>query len=290
MIQPIKNFRCGLPLLVFTAAFFLGLGSFAGFYLKESLSKASNLQFPTPAPQAPTMLVSEEADKDKIPADCKAAVTALKQFLAATTVDERLRYTLGGKAMKPQMERYYQQAAEKPETEARIDFVRTDPNTELGSGRHCVLSLESEAWEFAVPVMLEEKADGFKVDWVAFVEFKDRLLERFFKSPSTEPLRFRVGIQRVHYFEDGVPNISSKDCFLISPAPPNSFQGHVFLEKDSELAKKLRVSMPWEDHQWAMVELEWKKKGQQQWVELKKVPQMHWYQDPAELEEMRQKQ
>jgi len=40
--------------------------------------------------------------------------------------------------------------------------------------------------------------------------------------------------------------------------------------------------MSWETHVWAIVELEWKKQGSQQWVELKGVPQMHWYSLPAD--------
>lgn len=283
MIQTIKNFRCGFPLLTFTAALFLGLGGFVGFYLKGSLSATSALQSPTSAAPSPIAVVSIEADKDKIPEESKAAVKAMKQFLAATTVDERLRFTLGADVMKPQMERYYQQASAGPVTVERIEFVRQDPNPVGGAGRHCILSLESKAWEFAVPVMLEEESDGFKVDWRAFVEFKDRLLEKFFKTYQEEPLRFHVGIQRAHYFGDEVRDRSRKDCFRVSPAPPNSFLGDVFLEKGAELANELRTSMPWETHIWAVVELEWKKQGSQQWVELKAVPQMHWYSLPAEL-------
>ena len=274
MIKTIKNFRCGFPLLSFTAAFSLGLGGFAGFYWRDSLSSPS-------APPSPIALVSVEADKDEIPEEGKAAVKAIKQFLAATTVEERLRFTLSADTLKPQMERYYQQTSEGPVTVDRIEFVRQDLNPVGSAGRHCILSLESKAWEFAVPVMLEEQSDGFKVDWPAFVEFKDRLLEKFFKTYQEEPMRFHVGIQRVHYFGDEVSDASRKDCFHVSPPPPNSFQGDVFLEKDAELAKELRTNMPWETHIWAVVELEWKKQGSQQWVELKAVPQMNWHALPA---------
>jgi hypothetical protein len=283
MIQPVKKISCGLPLLAFTAATFLGLGGFAGFYLRDVLPTNAKPQSPAlaskaPAPAlVPAVLVSEKAGKDEMPKDAEAAVKALKEFLAATTVDERLRHTLGGDGMKPQMESYYQQAHEAPATVDRIEFVRMDPNPELGTGRHCILSLESKAWEFSVPVMLEEEPDGFKVDWVAFVEFKDRLLEKFLKSYQEEPMRFHVGIQRAHFFGGGVPDVTRKECFRVSPAPPDPFRGDVFLEKDAELAEKLRESLPWETHVWAVVELEWKREGAQQWVEVKEVPQMHWY-------------
>ncbi|MBB5032075.1 hypothetical protein [Prosthecobacter vanneervenii] len=245
---------------------------------------------PTPTPNtaaannpavAPSGLGEAQAiEEEGIPPAAKPAADAIKKFLAAKNLSERLQYTLGADLMKPLMERYYARSPEGPITVDRIQFVRMDPNPELGTGRHCILSLENKTWEFPVPVMLEEKDDGFKVDWIAFVEFKDRMLEKFFQSYQEGKARFHVGIIRHHYFEDGVPNLDHKDVFRISPAPPNSFQASVFLDKDSPLAVELRTMLPWETHVWAVVELEWKKLGSQQWVELSAVPQMHWYSLP----------
>ncbi|MDB6006288.1 MAG: hypothetical protein JWR15_3275, partial [Prosthecobacter sp.] len=209
------------------------------------------------------------------------AAEALKKFLSAKSLDERLPHTLGPELMKPLMERYYGRAPDGPILVDRIQFVRMDPNPELGSGKHCIFSLENKTWEYSVPVMLEEKPDGFKVDWVSFVEFKDRLLEKFFKTyQEGEPCFFHVGILRSHYFKDDVPNLEHKDVFRVSPAPPNLFQDIAFLDKTSDLAQQLRSQLPWETHVWAVVGLQWKKLGSQQWVELTSVPQMHWYSLP----------
>lgn len=228
----------------------------------------------------PATLQANTVSEDDAPPEAKPAVEALKKFLTSTSLSERLQYTLGAEHMKPLMERYYTRSADGPVIVDRIQFVRMDPNPELGSGKHCIFSLENKAWEFPVPVMLEEQPDGFKVDWLAFVEFKDRLLEKFFQAYQEGPARFHVGIIRHHYFEDGVPNVDHKDAFRVSPAPPNAYQASVFLDKDSALAQELRVRLPWETHVWAVVELEWKKLGSQQWVELSAVPQMHWYSLP----------
>ena len=232
-------------------------------------------------PAAPGNLTQAPViEEDDIPPSAKPAVDALKKFLAARSLEERLPYTLGADLMKPLMERYYSRSPDGPVVVDHIQFVRMDPNPELGSGKHCILSLENKTWEFSVPVMLEEKEDGFKVDWVSFVEFKDRMLEKFFQSYQEGKACFHVGIIRHHYFEDRVPNLDRKDAFRVSPAPPNPFQESVFLDKESELAQELRSRMPWETHIWAVVELEWKRLGSQQWVELSAVPQMHWYSLP----------
>ena len=236
------------------------------------------------SPQTLTPSIPSAAEptiKEQAPEEAKDAVHALKQFLQASTVSERLAYTLGADVMKPLMERYYSRTTDGPVMVDRIEFVRMDPNPELGSGRHCIFSLENKTWEYPVPVMLEEQPDGFKVDWLAFVEFKDRLLEKFFQNYQEGAARFHVGIIRHHYFEDDVPNLDRKYAFRVSPAPPNIFQASVFLDKESELAQQLRSRLPWENHVWAVVELEWKKLGTQQWVELSAVPQMHWYSLPT---------
>jgi hypothetical protein len=240
-------------------------------------AESSGAPTTSPANQGQTHVIEEEG----VPAAAKPAVEALKKFLAAKTLPERLPYTLGADLMQPLMERYYSRAPDGPVVVDRIQFVRMDPNPELGSGKHCIFSLENKTWDFSVPVMLEEKDGGFKVDWVAFVEFKDRLLEKFFKTyQDGEPCYFHVGIIRHHYFEDGIPNLDHKDAFRVSPAPPNPFNAFAFLDKNSKLADELRDRMPWETHVWAVVGLQWKKLGSQQWVELSSVPQMHWYSLP----------
>jgi hypothetical protein len=246
---------------------------------KTAANSAPDMVSPTAAPDASTQTHADV--EDDAPPEAKPAVEALRKFLSANSLSERLQHTLGAEHMKPLMERYYTRLADGPVIVDRIQFVRMDPNPELGSGRHCIFSLENKTWEFPVPVMLEEQSDGFKVDWLAFVEFKDRLLEKFFQSYQEGAARFHVGIIRHHYFEDGVPNIERKDAFRVMPAPPNSFQASVFLDKDSALAQELRTRLPWETHVWAVVELEWKKLGSQQWVELSAVPQMHWYSLPV---------
>lgn len=222
----------------------------------------------------------DEAD-GAIPAKARPAAEALRKFLSATTLEERLRYTLGADMMQPLMERYYARASEGPIVADRMQFLRFEPNPELGSGSHCIFSLENKTWEFPIPVMLEEQADGFKVDWLSFVEFKDRLLEKFFKNYQEGPMRFHVGIMRHHYFEDGIPNIERKDAFRICPSPPNTFQASAFVDKDSAFGAEMRKRLSWDACTWAIVDLEWKKLGNQQWVELTGMPQTHWYSVPT---------
>ncbi|MEN3941283.1 hypothetical protein WJU23_08315 [Prosthecobacter sp. SYSU 5D2] len=236
------------------------------------------------SPDTTSSVVMPAASEVKIEVseEGRPAADALLKFLNAKDLQERLKYTLAASSMKPLMERYYQTQADGP---IRIDaagLVRLDPKPQMGGGAHAVFGVESRAWEYPVPVMLEEGRDGWQVDWLSFVEFKDRILEKFFEEYQEGAARFHVGITRMHYFEGKVPNSDNKDAFRIGPAPPNPFLTTVFVEKDSQVGRDLKERIPWGAQVWAIVELEWVKLGSQQWVQLVGVPQLNWYSVPPE--------
>lgn len=223
----------------------------------------------------------DEKPSETVPPEAQPAFNALKAFLEASSADERVRHVLGADFMKPLIERYYSRNNDGPITVDHISFGRYDKQPDLGSGAHCIFHIESKTWEHPVPAMLEEQPDGWKVDWLTFIELKDRKLEEFFKTYQEGKAMFHVGIFRQHYFGDEVPNRDQKDAFSVGLPRPNPFRAPVFLSKDAALSKELRDRLPWEVHVWAVVELEWKKLGSQQWVELVSMPQMHWYSVPA---------
>ena len=230
---------------------------------------------------ATTGTLETKAVHVEVPLEAEPAAEALKKFLGAQNMAERLSYTLAADAMKPIMERYYSVNADGPILIDAIGLVTYHPKPQIGGGAHAIFGVESKTWEFPVPVMLEDVGGSFKVDWLSFVEFKDRLLEKFLLTYQEGTARFHVGITRTHYFEDNVPNSAGKEAFRISPAPPNPFMATVFVEKDSTMGRDLRDKIPWGAQVYAIVELEWTKLGNQAWVELKGVPQLNWYSVPT---------
>jgi hypothetical protein len=230
---------------------------------------------------ATTGTLETKAVHVEVPLEAEPAAEALKKFLGAQNMAERLSYTLAADAMKPIMERYYSVNADGPILIDAIGLVTYHPKPQIGGGAHAIFGVESKTWEFPVPVMLEDVGGSFKVDWLSFVEFKDRLLEKFLLTYQEGTARFHVGITRTHYFEDKVPNSAGKEAFRISPAPPNPFMATVFVEKDSTMGRDLRDKIPWGAQVYAIVELEWTKLGNQAWVELKGVPQLNWYSVPT---------
>ncbi len=265
--------------------------------IAESMTKpaASNpeaglVEVPAKAPTSAVMVpesndvttTSEHKDlKLEVPDEAKPAAEALQNFLNAQTLQERLKYTLAPDAMKPIMDRYYSANPDGPIRVDAVGLVTYHPKPQIGGGAHAIFGVESKTWEFPVPVMLENTGGKFKVDWLSFVEFKDRLLEKFLHTYDEGPARFHVGITRTHYFEDKVPNSAGKEAFRISPAPPNPFLATVFVDKESTLGRDLRDKIPWGAQVFAIVELEWMKLGNQAWVQLSGVPQLNWYSVPS---------
>jgi hypothetical protein len=208
------------------------------------------------------------------------AVDGLRLFFAAKDYMQRSQYVLGAQTILPVMERYYSKMSDGPIPVEDIKLLRYDPKPEIGTSAHAVFTVSSKLWSYPIPIMLQEEKEGFKVDWLAFVEFKDDLLYKFLSDYQDSPARFHVGIRRTHYFENDVPDREGKHCFEIQPPQP-SYVGFVFVPKTAPLARELEEKISWETRTaFVIVELQWKKQGDFKWVELSAVPQLNWYSLP----------
>ena len=216
----------------------------------------------------------------------KRAAEALQTFFAARNLSERMPLTLGSENMKSLMERYYAKKDSGAIDVDEIKLLRFDPAPETGGGPHCVFTVASKLWKHPIPVMLQEEGGAYKVDWLAFVEFRDNLLFEFLSQYQDlpAPALFHVGIRRTHYFEDDVPNLAEKDCFEIQPPLP-TYVGYVFVPKNTPLASDLASRLSWETlTAYVIVELRWRRLGEMKWVELTAVPQLNWYSFPRKVQ------
>lgn len=207
--------------------------------------------------------------------DAQPAAAVLKQFFTSKTWQDRLAFTRYPEKMRPLMERYYSANSDAPLRISRIELIRHDRAPEMGSP-HCVFQVSGPAMEQPLPVMVESSDEGWKVDWLTFTEFKDKLLLRFLQSWSDEPGRFHVMMRRAHYFDEDVPDLKEKYCFELTPPDPGA-SGFVFVPKGTPLARELDKSLGWEITNVAgVVELQWRKKDRYQWVEMTAVPHYNW--------------
>lgn len=214
-----------------------------------------------------------------VPDEAKPAAEALLEFLSSESLEGKRKFILGvdDPQIKALVERYYGQADPGPIPVTSISLLRHDPNPEVGGGMQSVFMVASPEWTYPIPVMLQETKNGFKLDWIAFIEFKDNMLLKFVQAYRDNPSRFHVSIKRSHYFERDVPDLENKDCFIIQP-PQEDFEVSVFVPKNTPLAEKLRRDLSWSTQfAYVLAEIQWRDDGTHQWIELTAVPQLNWY-------------
>lgn len=213
---------------------------------------------------------------DNATPETQGAVETLKRFLAANSWQEREKHVQMAEKVRPLMEQYYQLNPDGPIVVRQIQLMRHDKAPNTGGPPHCVFQVSGGDLKQPLPVMVEEEGNNWKVDWLTFTEFKDDLLQRFLESYQDEPKRFHVMMRRTHYFDEDVPGLDKLICFEIQPPMPG-FAGHVFVRRGTPLAQSLDRNVGWEvSKAAAIVEIQWRKEGNQQWVELTDVPQYNW--------------
>lgn len=211
------------------------------------------------------------------PEKIREAVEALKLFLYAEDWRQRVRYSQHEDEIRSLMEQYYRTGKDGP---IHVDEVQSisgaEPALTDDGKRHVVFQLIGGDVGTVLPVMVEEGEKGWKVDWLTFIEGKDRLLEKFYAGFVDAPARFRVLARRKRYFEKDVPDVDSKLCFeLQAPAP--GFMGYAFVDGGIPLAKELDRILGWDVISAALIlELQWKRSGDMQWVEVTGIPSLNW--------------
>jgi hypothetical protein len=246
---------------------------------KTSLMEVPNDQATPNGSASLTRPTADLSTATDTPDAAKPAAKALIEFLASDSVEAKRKFILGAgdSQVNSHIERYYGQTSPAAIPVTSIGFIRHDPNPEVGGGMQSVFMVASPEWKYPIPVMIQETKAGFKLDWIAFIEFKDNWLLKFVQGYHETPGRFHVSIKRSHYFDRDVPDLDEKDCFLIQP-PQEDFEVAVFVPKKSPLAEMLRRELGWStQYAYILAEIQWRQQGDNQWVELTAVPQLNWY-------------
>ena len=223
-----------------------------------------------PVPATPT-----EPRIGKLPVEAKNALQALRKFLDAPAWDQRAALSLKGEALRGAMEKHAASFGDGPIQVGSITFVERYPSKN-GVPPYCMFELGDGSLSHPVMVLVEETPkSGCKVDWEAFVDFKDNLLFRFLNDHALPAQKFRVMLQRHHYFEDDVPDVDNKDAFK-AIQPNADFMANVFLPKGSATARQLSSKLTWGEDIPVIAELVWRTDGKLHWVEIASIVSYGW--------------
>jgi len=210
-----------------------------------------------------------------VPVEAEPALAALNSFLNAANWRERLKWSQKPEAARSAMEKYYQGSTGGPIKAGRIDFLKRYPAAK-GAPAYCMFEVTGGDIKHPVLALVEQiSKNEARVDWEAFMEFKDEALEKFLQTKDAPASRFRVMIRRQHSYDKDVPDLLLKDCFELFQ-PRKDFTARVFCPKGGATQRQLSTQLPWDMEMAVIVELAWRKKGRYQWVEIASVPNYGW--------------
>ena len=107
------------------------------------------------------------------------------------------------------------------------------------------------------PVAVEETRHGPRIDFTAFVQCRDRLLDAFISKPDASPQSFLVLMRRGHYFgeELSAAELEPLICFEIAAPNPGSPKHRVFIQRGSDLGRRAVRQFVWDKSYTPVVEL-----------------------------------
>ncbi|MEY4484699.1 MAG: hypothetical protein RL693_2151 [Verrucomicrobiota bacterium] len=241
----------------------------------EPAASAGTVQF-TPVPvvaEAPKAVAIPPVRLTSVPAAAQSAFDVLRRFLEVPTWSERANYVKNPVVVKPLMEKYASTSGDGPIVVSSINFLERYTKDK---DSYCTFEVSGGFLPHPVLAIVEQPANGpAQVDWESFVEFKDDQLLKFLESNGAPNQKFRVTMQRIHYFDKDVPNLESKDSFGVRQ-PNAPYEGHVFIEKNSALGVQLANQLPWGKDLLVIAELTWKTNGKDHWVELQAINSYGW--------------
>jgi hypothetical protein len=245
--------------------------------LNEPLAKPDPEAVPPEAGGTPAVISGkrEPTASAKPDAVFYPALQSLKQFLAAPTWKERQRWSQKEESIGPVMESYYRAHPDGPVDVERIEFIQHYPSRK-GLPAYTMFEMTGGSLKQTTLALVEEPSSGPpRVDWEAFVEFKDHLLWQFLLKPSSTPQRFRVLVRRKHAFDKNIPDIELKDSFELTQ-PGSDAASLVYATRGSEASRLLGQQLAWGSVLPAIVELTWRNEGTKRWVEIRSLPAFGW--------------
>ena len=222
---------------------------------KRSLSnKATTSEATTPDPAVSPPTDGKNSDAPVIPEGTTSdtpppasilagAEIALRQFLAAPNRKERAALVLDPAKTIPAMEAYYRTRPDVATAASAVSLEQNeiDPVTKR---MLCVFKVVTADAPEGFPVPVAETADGWKADWMAFVEFRDNLFKRFADGPVGSEGQFHLIARNTHYFGDPFPGIESYTAYRLDPPRPDQ-EAYAFVRNGSEAQQKLAEHTAW---------------------------------------------
>lgn len=156
-------------------------------------------------------VLSELESRREAEAHFRAMEELLTNFLAADTIEERLKYVRHPDRIKPLMEDFYQ----KNELRSyEFETVRSYQSVSLSLRSFIALDVMT-AGKSSVPILVEDGEEGMQVDWESFVCYNPMTPEEMIEERPTEPVTLRVYATVDNFFAYDFSEESEWICFRL---------------------------------------------------------------------------
>jgi len=115
----------------------------------------------------------------------------------------------------------------------------------------------TDAVPLGFPVAVEETASGPRIDYDAFIQCRNRMLDAFLTTPTAPPGRFLVVMKRAHYFGDQLTDAELQEliCLEVCCPNPGANKHPVFIPKNIDFGKLALRRFTWDKSFTPIVEL-----------------------------------
>jgi hypothetical protein len=172
-------------------------------------------------------------------------LAAVKSFLTATTIEGVSANILNSTKLAPKLTSYYGSKAIPP---TEFDNIVLDSGARVPetNSRAFLFRIRSPDRTQGFPVCVEETPQGYKIEWEAFIQCRDRVAANFWKDASQPQTSLFVIVKRSHYFDEDLVNLDDYECFRINSPNPDEEEFYAFARKDSAFVKKNRMLLNWD--------------------------------------------
>lgn len=240
----------------------------AGFFSPEgteqpTLQRMTNVPIPDTVSQEP--VIAREVGGKLL----NGAFIVFKQFHAAKTPEEKLRWVMRPEAVRERLLQYYAERADDPrDSVSGFTAPERIAVDDIRRGIVALVRYKNAAAASPSKRELEEIAffkqtpEGMRLDWESYIQAKDGLLREFLADDTRGSGIFRVRLTRCHYFG---PGTEPANCVTVQldDLVPLQEQPYLFIPGNSTLAAEIERKLVWSENpldttRYATARLGWK--------------------------------
>lgn len=180
----------------------------------------------------------------------------LEKLLTATALHEITPLIHDPTTALKQAAQWFPDGNPQPVSWKRIIFDSSD-RVPRSAYKATLFRVVTDQAPLGFPVAVEETKNGPRIDFTAYIQCRDRLLDAYMAKPDSAPQPFLVLMRRGHYFGDDLSaaELEQLICLEITAPNPGSAKHRVFIQRGTDLGRWAVRRFVWDKSYTPVVEL-----------------------------------